>query len=69
MKKYNKLEIIGFTLLVFGGLFWASEEFFLIEALAPIYSISRVVLWLGVVIWALGYNQREKAGKIKSPIK
>lgn len=63
MKKYNKAEIIGFILLVLGAFFWFSEERFPIEVLSPIYPIGQFVLWIGLLIWALGYMKKEKAAQ------
>jgi hypothetical protein len=60
MKKYNRLEIIGFVLLVMGTLFWLSEEYFLIESLQSVYTIAQFVFWIGLFLWALGYMRREK---------
>ncbi|MCZ4408184.1 hypothetical protein O3Q51_05160 [Cryomorphaceae bacterium 1068] len=63
MKKYNRLELIGFALLVIGTLFWLSEEYFLIESLVSVYTIAQFVFWIGLFIWALGYMLREKEQK------
>lgn len=66
MKKYSKLEIIGFTLLVIGGLFWLSEKFYVIESFTSIYSFARMAAWLGLAIWAVGYMPKEKAKRDKA---
>lgn len=63
MKKKNKAEIIGFILLLIGAFFWFSEGSFPIEALAPIYPFGQFMLWTGLLIWALGYMQKEKAAQ------
>lgn len=60
MQKKNKLEVIGFILMLIGGLFWLSEDMFPIEALGFLYPIAQILLWVGVVIWALGYMKKEK---------
>jgi hypothetical protein len=63
MKKYNRLEITGFSFMVIGALFWLSENFFMLESLASIYSYGRILFWLGLTIWALGYMPKEIAKK------
>ncbi len=66
MKKYNKLEIIGFALLVIGALFWLSENYFIVESLASIYSYGRILFWLGLAVWAIGYMPKEIAKRDKA---
>ena len=61
MNKYNKLEIIGFVLLVIGALSWFSENYFVVESLESIYSYGRIIFWLGLAVWAIGYMPKEKA--------
>jgi predicted tellurium resistance membrane protein TerC len=68
MEKYNKLEIIGFVLLVIGGFFWLSEEFFVIESLSSFYSYLKILFWLGLLIWAIGYMPKEKAKRDKAKL-
>jgi len=63
MKKYNKLEITGFALLLIGGLSFLSEKFFVVESLISIYSFGRIILYLGLAIWAFGVMKKEKAKK------
>jgi vacuolar-type H+-ATPase subunit I/STV1 len=65
MKKYNKLEIIGFVLLIIGALFWLSENYFVVESLESIYSYGRILFWLGLAVWAIGYMPKEKAKRDK----
>lgn len=63
MKKYNKLELIGFSMLFVGAVFWVSEQYFLIESLATIYRIAQIVFWFGLLFWALGNMRRQNAGR------
>lgn len=59
MEKNNKMEIIGLVLMTLGGLFWLSEKYYIIEQLNSIYSWARIVLFLGLAIWALGLMKKE----------
>ena len=59
MEKNNKMEIIGLVLMTIGGLFWLSEKYYIIEQLNSIYSWARIVLFLGLAIWALGRMKKE----------
>ena len=59
MEKNNKLEIVGFGLMVIGGLFWLSRKFYFVESLSPAYGLSDIVLPIGLFIWALGYMKKE----------
>lgn len=59
MEKMNKLEIIGFVIMAIGGLFWLSEKYYVIEELNSIYSWVRIVLYLGLAIWAFGLMRKE----------
>jgi cytosine/uracil/thiamine/allantoin permease len=59
MEKNNKMEIIGLVLMTIGGLFWLSEKYYIIEQLNSIYSWARIVLFLGLAIWALGLMKKE----------
>lgn len=63
MSKYNKLELIGFSMLFVGAIFWVSEQYFLIESLETIYRIAQIVFWFGLLLWALGNMRRVNAGK------
>jgi cytosine/uracil/thiamine/allantoin permease len=63
MEKNNKLEIIGFALMAIGGLFWLSEKFYVIEELNSIYSWARIVLYLGLAVWAFGLMKKEAEKK------
>ncbi len=66
MKKYNKLEILGFTLLVIGILSSISEKFFSLEFLSSIYdSYGRFIFMLGGAFWAIGFYKRKKLQKNK----
>jgi predicted thioredoxin/glutaredoxin len=67
MNTYNKLEIIGFALLLIRAIFWISERMFVIESLTSIYEYAQIVFWLGLFIWALGYMQKEGAEKDEQP--
>ena len=59
MEKNNKMEIIGLVLMTIGGLFWLSEKYYIIEQLNSIYSWARIVLFLGLAIWAFGLMKKE----------
>ncbi|CAG2533460.1 hypothetical protein MAR621_03662 [Maribacter dokdonensis] len=59
MEKNNKLEIIGFVLMVIGGLFWLSKKYYAVEALNTIYGWVDIILPLGLAIWAIGYMKKE----------
>ena len=59
MEKNNKMEFIGLVLMTIGGLFWLSEKYYIIEQLNSIYSWARIVLFLGLAIWALGLMKKE----------
>jgi cytosine/uracil/thiamine/allantoin permease len=59
MEKNNKMEFIGLVLMTLGGLFWLSEKYYIIEQLNSIYSWARIVLFLGLAIWALGLMKKE----------
>lgn len=59
MEKNNKMEIIGLVLMTLGGLFWLSEKYYIIEQLNSIYSWARIVLFLGLAIWAFGLMKKE----------
>lgn len=59
MKKMNKLEIIGVVLMAIGGLFWLSEKYYILEQLSSFYSWARIILYLGLAIWAFGLMQKE----------
>lgn len=63
MEKKNKLEIIGFVLMIIGTLFWLSKKYYAIEALNSIYGIMDIILPLGLAIWALGYMKQESLKK------
>ena len=66
MTTYNKLEIIGFALLLIGAIFWISEKMFVIESVVVMYEYAQIVFWLGLSIWALGYMQKEATEKVKA---
>ncbi len=59
MQKKNKLEIIGFALMVIGVFFWLSKKYYVIESLNSIYGWLDIILPLGLAIWALGYMKKE----------
>ncbi|MDP2527612.1 hypothetical protein [Maribacter dokdonensis] len=59
MEKNNKLEIIGFVLMVIGALFWLSKKYYAVEALNTIYSWIDIILPLGLAIRAIGYMKKE----------
>ncbi len=65
MKKTNKAENIGFIILVIGAFLWISEDKFPIEALDAIYPFGQGILWIGVLIWALGYMKKEREAMAK----
>jgi|AntRauTorckE5430_2_1112549.scaffolds.fasta_scaffold100078_1 hypothetical protein len=67
MTTYNKLEIIGFALLLIGAIFWISEKMLVIESLTVIYEYTQIVFWVGLFIWALGHMQKEAAEKDEQP--
>jgi hypothetical protein len=59
MEKNNKIEIVGFGLMVTGGLFWLSKKYYFIETLSSAYGWADIILPLGLFIWALGYMKKE----------
>ncbi|MGO4919162.1 hypothetical protein [Maribacter spongiicola] len=65
MEKKNTLEIIGFTLIIIGGLFFISKKYFVIEALSSVYESIDIILPLGLFIWAIGYMKKEKENKVE----
>jgi len=61
MSKYNKLEIIGAILFSITGS-WIGLEFFTeIQIFAEFVDIANIVFFFGILIWALGYNRKERA--------
>lgn len=66
MKKYNKLELIGFIILVIGTIIWVSEASLRLDLLTPFYAYGQIMFWIGMLIWSFGYMQQEKAKQNKS---
>jgi len=59
MKNQNKLEIIGFIILVIGGILFLIEKFLELEILKPIIEFKEIILYSGLGIWALGLMQKD----------
>ncbi|MGI9525997.1 MAG: hypothetical protein ACR2MS_02685 [Weeksellaceae bacterium] len=55
----NKLEIVGFVLMAIGVLFWLSEKYYIIAELNSVYSWAKIILYLGLAIWAFGLMRKE----------
>lgn len=65
MEKKNTLEIIGFTLIIIGALFFISKNYYVIETLSSVYESIDIILPLGLFIWAIGYMKKEKENKVE----
>ncbi|TDS15523.1 hypothetical protein DFQ03_2165 [Maribacter caenipelagi] len=63
MEKKNTLEIIGFTLIIIGALFFISKNYYIIEALSSVYESRDIILPLGLFIWDIGYMKKAKEMK------
>ncbi|WP_024771821.1 hypothetical protein [Aquimarina macrocephali] len=59
MKNQNKLEIIGFIILVIGGVLFLIDNFLNLEFLDPILEVREIILYFGLAIWALGLMKKE----------
>lgn len=66
MKKHNKLEIIGFIIILIGTILWVSESSLRFDFLTPFYVYGQIMFWIGMLIWSLGYMQKEKTKQTKS---
>ena len=64
MNGTNKIEIIGFTLLVIGTFLWFSADVYFIVPLSEFYPYGQIVFWFGLLIWAIGYMLKEKKAKM-----
>ncbi len=63
MTKYNKLEIIGFVLLVIGAIWKVLEKVVDNELILKFSSYAQIIFFLGLFLWALGHMQKEKINK------
>lgn len=63
MKKYNKLEIIGFVLLVIGAIWKVLEKVIDNELILKFSSYAQMIFFLGLFLWTLGHMQKEKIKK------
>ncbi len=63
MGKITKVEITGLVLMITGGLFWLSEKYLIIDQMKSFYSLARIVFFLGLAIWALGFAKKEAGNK------
>ncbi|WP_282076201.1 hypothetical protein [Maribacter aquivivus] len=65
MEKKNTLEIIGFTLIIIGALFFILKKYYVIEALSSVYESIDIILPLGLFLWAIGYMKKGKENKVE----
>lgn len=65
MEKKNTLEIIGFTLIIIGALFFISKNYYVIETLSSVYESIDIILPLGLFLWAIGYMKKGKENKVE----
>ena len=59
MKKQNKLEIIGITMLTIGGVLFLIDKFLNMAFLNSVMEFREIILYTGLLIWALGLMQKE----------
>jgi len=65
MKKYNKLEIIGFVILMIGFILYIASPHIDIKDIYGNEKIFQIVIPIGLLIWALGHMKKEKEQKEK----
>jgi hypothetical protein len=66
MIKQNKLETIGFIILVIGGILFLIDKFLKVEFLNTIMEFREIILYSGLAIWAFGLMQKENLKRKKS---
>lgn len=63
MKKYNKLEIIGFVILIIGFILYITSQYIEIKIISENEKNFQLAIPVGLLIWALGYMKKEKEQK------
>jgi len=60
MKKYNKLELIGFAILMIGFILFVLGTFIEITFISDFGNKLLLITSLGLLIWSLGHMRKEK---------
>ena len=63
MKKYNKLEIIGFGILIIGFILYIASPHIEMKIISENEKNFQLAIPVGLLIWALGYMKKEKEQK------
>lgn len=63
MKKYNKLEIIGFIILMIGFVLYIGKPYINIKIISENEKIFQFAISIGLLIWSLGHMKKEKEQK------
>ena len=66
LKGTNRVEKIGFTLIVLSLIFLLLQRQFEGGGLGKIMQQHELFFWFGLLIWAMGYMIREQAEKAKA---
>jgi len=65
MKKYNKLELIGFIILMIGFILYIIGSFVEIPFISAFKNKLLFTVSLGLLLWSLGHMKREKEQREK----
>jgi len=65
MKKQNKLEIIGFIIMIVGFILYIFNIYINIDFITENEKIFQIAVPLGLLIWSLGHMKKEKEQQVK----